>query len=105
MQLSQDKCGDAPDGNCKDPNYNIKTGAKFFSDTLAANNGNVLLTVGNYNGWSAGMTEAQATAAADTSCCRCQNNLDYLDQYFNGWLQNTPADGLGKFFNLANCPS
>lgn len=104
MQLSQDKCGKAPGGNCKDPDYNIKTGAQFFSDTLASNNGNVILTVGNYNGWFQSMTKAQATAAADTGCCRCQNNLDYLDQYFNGWMQGIDGGSLGKFFNLKDCP-
>jgi hypothetical protein len=104
MQLTQDKCTGAPDGNCKDPKFNIMTGAKFFSDLLASNNGNVIVTVGMYNGWNPGMTEAQATAAANSNCCRCQNNLDYLDQYFNGWMQNVQGDSLGKFFNLKNCP-
>lgn len=37
-------------------NYNIMTGAKFFADTLASNNNNVLQTIGNYNGWPWGMT-------------------------------------------------
>ena len=76
MQLTKDKCSDAPSGNCKDPvsrgcvahphfilvlshvlqNYNIMTGAKYFSDTLNGNNGNLLLTIGGYNGWPRGLT-------------------------------------------------
>lgn len=104
MQLSQDKCGGAPGGDCKNADFNIKTGAKFFSDLLASNNGNVILTVGMYNGWFADMTEAQATAARNSDCCRCQNNLDYLDQYFNGWMQGVDGGNLGKFFNLKDCP-
>lgn len=36
--------------------YNIRTGTHYFAKTLKSNNGNVLLTLGNYNGWPAGMT-------------------------------------------------
>ncbi|KAL5507529.1 hypothetical protein ACEPAH_6985 [Sanghuangporus vaninii] len=107
MQLTRDKCGGAPGGNCKEPDFNIRTGAKYIADTLAANNGDVLLTIGQYNGWTRGLTYDQATAAAHTSCCRCQNNCDYLHQFVNGWLQNIDAytfnPPLGKFFNLNVC--
>lgn len=40
--------------------YNIRTGAQYFANTLESNNGNVLLTLGNYNGWPAGMTHVSA---------------------------------------------
>ncbi|ETW80578.1 glycoside hydrolase family 23 protein [Heterobasidion irregulare TC 32-1] len=107
MQITKDKCGSAPGGNCKDPDYNIRTGAQFFSDTLNSNGGDVLKTIGQYNGWSPQLTFGQATAAASTSCCRCQNNLDYLHQFVNGWLQNVDAytmrPRLGKYFNLDQC--
>jgi hypothetical protein len=107
MQLTKDKCGDAPGGNCKEPNYNIKTGAKYFADTLNGNGGNVIVSVGSYNGWYPGLTYDKATAARHSSCCRCQNNLDYLHQFFNGWLQNINAYDnsfpLGKYFNLNVC--
>lgn len=107
MQLTQDKCGAAPNGNCKDPAYNIRTGAHYFANTLKNNNGNVLLTLGNYNGWPEGMTYGQAVAAADGPCCRCQNNLDYIHQNVNGWMQNiNPYESkprIGKYFNLDKC--
>lgn len=109
MQLTQDKCTEAPNGNCQDPDYNIRTGAQFFADTLAGNNGDVLLSIGQYNGWRKGLTYGEATAAASTSCCRCQNNADYLQQYMNGWLQNVNVYGgwprVGQFFNLDICAS
>ena len=35
--------------------YNVGTGAKYFSDSLAENGGNFLLTLGRYNGWEQGM--------------------------------------------------
>ncbi|KAF8200697.1 glycoside hydrolase family 23 protein [Pholiota molesta] len=105
MQITRDKCGGAPGGNCKDPDFNIHTAAKFFKATLDDNNGNVILSVGTYNGWSKGLTKAKAFAAAHTSCCRCQNNGDYLHQFFNGWCQNINAydHKLGKYFNLDIC--
>ncbi|KAI0305544.1 lysozyme-like domain-containing protein [Multifurca ochricompacta] len=76
MQITKDKCGGAPNGNCKDIDFNIKTGAQYFTNVLAQNNGDVFKTIGEYNGWSVGMTYAGATQAAHSSCCRCQNNLD-----------------------------
>ena len=77
MQLTSDKCNEAPGGNCKDlvrshcfhgihtythsldglsQDYNIRTGAKFFSDTVASQGGNALEAIGMYNGWTRGMT-------------------------------------------------
>ncbi|KAF5342973.1 hypothetical protein D9758_013672 [Tetrapyrgos nigripes] len=105
MQLTQEKCGNAPGGNCRDPDYNIRTGAEFFARTLNDKGGNVVLAIGSYNGWFQGMTYTQATAAAFSSCCRCQNNLDYVFQFLNGWCQNVNAYQmkLGKYFNLAVC--
>lgn len=32
------------------------TGAKFIADTLQANGGDVLKTIGAYNGWSSDLT-------------------------------------------------
>ncbi|KAI0081321.1 hypothetical protein K474DRAFT_1422987 [Panus rudis PR-1116 ss-1] len=104
MQITPDKCGGAPGNNCKEPSFNIATGVDFFAQTLKNNNGNVLKTVGHYNGWADKMTIAQATAQVH-KCCACQNNLDYLQQYFNGWLQGIDpyTRKLGKYFNLAPC--
>ncbi|KIJ49621.1 glycoside hydrolase family 23 protein [Sphaerobolus stellatus SS14] len=105
MQITKDKCGNAPGGNCQDPDYNIRTGAQFFADTLAGSGGNVIATLGKYNGWYTGLTYAAATAARYTSCCRCQNNLDYLLQTLNGWLQNinVATAGLSVYNNLGVC--
>lgn len=52
MQITPDKCGGAPGGNCKDPVFNIGKGAEYFTSQLQANGGNVLLAIGQYNGWS-----------------------------------------------------
>jgi len=105
MQLTQDKCAGAPGGNCQDPDFNIRQGAKFFSQTLSSNGGNVLQAIGSYNGWTLGLTESAAFAAASSDCCRCQNNGDYLMQFANGWLLNINpyTNHLGKYFNLDAC--
>jgi len=107
MQITPEKCGGAPGGNCRDPDFNIRTAARYFAQTLRNNNGNVLLSIGQYNGWVPGLTYGKATAARYTGCCRCQNNLDYLHQFLNGWCQNINAYDrnrrLGKYFNLDVC--
>ncbi|EJD02769.1 glycoside hydrolase family 23 protein [Fomitiporia mediterranea MF3/22] len=107
MQLTKDKCGDAPGGDCKNPDFNIRKGAEYFAQSLQDNGGSVLLTIGRYNGWYEGMTYGDATSAMYTSCCRCQKNCDYLHQFVNGWLQNVDAytvnPPLGQFFNLNKC--
>ncbi len=32
------------------------TGAQFFSGLISSNGGNILLAIGEYNGWSKGLT-------------------------------------------------
>jgi hypothetical protein len=56
MQLTEDKCGDAPGGNCRDVDFNIRRGAEFFAATLKNKKGNVLSCIGAYNGWFEGIT-------------------------------------------------
>jgi len=105
MQITKDKCGGAPGGNCMDPDFNIHTGAKYLAGQISSSGNNVLLAVGSYNGWYDGLTYAKATAAAKSSCCRCQNNLDYVHQFFNGWMQGIDAysSNLGTYKNLDQC--
>ncbi|KAH9952966.1 lysozyme-like domain-containing protein [Russula dissimulans] len=104
MQITPDKCKNAPNHNCKDIDYNVGTAAAFFSNLLDENCGDIITTVGGYNGWNLGMTYADATRIAK-QCCRCQNNLDYVHQFFNGWLQGENAyhKGLGVYHNVDHC--
>ncbi|EJD52389.1 lysozyme-like protein [Auricularia subglabra TFB-10046 SS5] len=106
MQITREKCKGRSDAACREPDYNIGTAAKFFSDTLKGDGGNIILSVGRYNGFHEGLTYKKATAARYTKCCRCMNNLDYPMQYFNGWLlgKNPYGMKLGTVNNLAWCP-
>lgn len=83
MQITSDKCTSGI--SCSDPDYNVKTGTKYLRDRLDANNGNILMAMGEYNGWQKGLTIGSATAIKDT-CCQCQNNINYHMQMLNGEL-------------------
>lgn len=101
MQITADKCTSGV--SCSDPDYNIKTAAKYFRDTLDSVNGDLLLAIGQYNGWPSGMSYQQATAAANSGCCVCQNNLDYQNQMLNYWAQGKDASQAKVYNNLAVC--
>jgi len=101
MQITSDKCGGAPGGNCADPSFNIKTGAAYFRTVVDSHNGNLVQSVGEYNGWDIGMTVAKAKEMPGG--CVTQRNLDYLHQLFNGWLQGVDGSEMGTYNNLANC--
>ncbi|EJT98468.1 glycoside hydrolase family 23 protein [Dacryopinax primogenitus] len=105
MQISQDKCGGAPGGNCLDPEFNIAAGARYLADTVQQTGGNFLLALGYYNGWYIGMTVDAVLAVGQGSCCGCMQNLDYLQQSLNGWFvgEDAYAIGLGSWQNLAVC--
>ncbi|KAH7108433.1 lysozyme-like protein [Auriculariales sp. MPI-PUGE-AT-0066] len=104
MQITVDKCINPPNGNCLDVDFNVGVGAKYFADSLAELNGNVLETVGRYNGWYPGLTEEKVRSVKD-SCCFCQQNMDYMMEFFNGWLQNKDAysANLGYYHNYGDC--
>lgn len=89
MQITSDKCGEAPNGDCNEPvscsepihgvpelthdgpfvhqDYNIGTAAKYFKTTLDQQNGDVLLTTGHYNGWFQGMTIVSVPSTSESS--------------------------------------
>ena len=106
MQITPDKCdgGYASDG-CRDPYFNINAGAKYLRSTLDSVGGNFPLAIGTYNGWFKGMTYDDATRARSQGRCFAQNNLDYLHQLCNGWMQGIdPHDrNMGVYFNLNGC--
>lgn len=105
MQITKDKCGGAPGGNCAEPDYNIKMGAKTFATGLTESNGNVLIALGRYNGWEPGLTKQKALEAKKNGCCVCQQNLDYFQQFLNAWILGVDPQSrrLGIFRNLDVC--
>jgi hypothetical protein len=113
MQITREKCLGATNEDCRNPvgidishgcqrvlkyisyqDFNIGMGARYFAETLKNNGGDLLLSIGMYNGYQRGLTfvrlcsrlptpnlkltmkKGQATAAAKSDCCLCQNNLD-----------------------------
>ncbi|KZT52570.1 glycoside hydrolase family 23 protein, partial [Calocera cornea HHB12733] len=85
MQLTVDKCGGAPGGNCQDVWFNINTGANYIQTTISQAGGNVVEAVGQYNGWQTGQTISSVISNGN---CGAQQNLDYLNEFFNYWLNN-----------------
>jgi hypothetical protein len=64
---------------------------------LDANGGNAILSIGRYNGWGPGLTVDSATRARWSGHCRNQNNLDYLTQFLNGYLQGKDGHTIGSY--------
>lgn len=90
MQITTEKCSDAPNGDCTEPNFNVQKGADYFKAVMVERGGNFLSALGAYNGWPSEMTWESATAFASSDCVR-QNNLDYLQSNLNGWMQGVSA--------------
>ncbi|KAL8293122.1 hypothetical protein RQP46_000816 [Phenoliferia psychrophenolica] len=103
MQITKDKCGGQGAAACASPDYNIKTAAAYFASQLSSSGGEFLVALGAYNGWYSGMSFSDATAMADSGCCECQQNLDYLYQMLNGWLLGKTGYTLGSVKNLHSC--
>ncbi|KAI0093248.1 hypothetical protein BDY19DRAFT_903019 [Irpex rosettiformis] len=102
MQITKDKCeGRSPDA-CRDPSFNIGKGASYLRSLLDQHGGNVLTTLGGYNGMEVG-----ATAGALLKRPACwQPNFDYLQQTLNGYLQGHDPQGsprLGVYHNYDKC--
>ncbi|KAK4058851.1 hypothetical protein OIO90_000297 [Microbotryomycetes sp. JL221] len=99
MQITTDKCGEAPGGDCNSPEFNVRKGATYFNDVLKERGG-FLQALGAYNGWADGMTWQKATAFASSDCVR-QNNLDYLHETSSTRLDNRTlahkADAYAEF--------
>ncbi|KAM0792295.1 hypothetical protein ACM66B_004984 [Microbotryomycetes sp. NB124-2] len=95
MQITTDKCGDAPGGDCNNPEFNVKKGAEYFN-TVLKERGGFLQALGAYNGWVDKMTWAKATAIASEACER-QNNLDYLQSVLNGLLLGAVSSTMSAF--------
>jgi hypothetical protein len=91
MQITSEKC--PTDGSdCYDAATNIRIGASYFQTVLNDQcNGNVACTMGAYNGWQPGLT---VQSANNYAICAQHNNLDYLQNVFNGYLQGVDPSSL-----------
>ena len=99
MQLTPDKCGGI---NCWDAATNIMTGAKYFKTEYDNRGQNVLAAAGAYNGWQDGQLSYNSATNQQWGC-RAQNNLDYLNQLFNGWCQGKTGYDMKVYNNLGSC--
>lgn len=58
------QCGDAPNGDCTDVDFNIAKGAEYFANTLSAAGDDFLTAIGAYNG--EGYISTRPTASSDS---------------------------------------
>ncbi|GAA5883314.1 hypothetical protein JCM16303_006685 [Sporobolomyces ruberrimus] len=103
MQITEDKCNGMDAKGCSEPEYNVRTAAKYFNTELSNRGGRFLEALGAYNGWYPGLSWEGATAAQYGDCCHCMNNIDYLYQMTNGWLLGRTGYEMGSAKNLAVC--
>lgn len=96
MQVTGEKC--PQDGDCLDPQTNIYIGARYLRSRIDANGGNMLQAMGEYNGWFPNMREEDA----NNHPCPQRNNLDYLSNVFNAYIQgiNPTSVQMGFYYNM-----
>jgi len=94
FQLAPQNCKGV---NCKDLDTNFDQACKLIVQYLKDANDNVLQMVGAYNGWYKGITAAKAKTAP----CNQQQNLDYLHQWANAWMQGKDGYSVGTYKNCA----
>jgi hypothetical protein len=97
MQLLGPNCDGAPNGNCQDPDFNIRRGAEYLRKRIDEHNGSVLAGLGAYNGWRVGVTAGEVYQMKDEGRCFAQPNLDYMHQMVNGWMQGKEGWKMGKW--------
>ncbi|KAG8886218.1 hypothetical protein FRB97_006221 [Tulasnella sp. 331] len=104
FQLAPENCKGVSREECYEQETNMRLAAEYIQAQIHAAGGSILLMIGNYNGWNKGMTYQDGTKARHSSCCYCQNNLDYVHQVVNGWLQNTQTTWYGENGNKLSSP-
>jgi hypothetical protein len=70
---------------------------QLFAQSLKDHNNNVLVAIGGHNGWQPGMTYDDAVRMKHQGWCAAQNNLDYITQFVNGWLQDKNGYAIGQY--------
>lgn len=102
MQITEDKCNGMGKEGCAEPEYNVRTAAKYFNTELANRGGRFLEALGAYNGWYPDLSYNKATERRYDACPLMQN-LDYLHQMTNGWLMGRTGYDMGSIQNLRWC--
>ncbi|KAK4053796.1 hypothetical protein OIV83_001452 [Microbotryomycetes sp. JL201] len=93
MQITTDKCSDAPGGDCNNPEFNVKRGADYFN-TVLKERGGFLQALGAYNGWVESMTWNKATAIAAEAYYL--QSMDTPSGPYTMWTVAEPSSELEK---------
>jgi len=97
MQVTPANCPSNED--CYDPMTNLRVGTNLLQSYIQSSGGNIIQAIGQQNGWSPGMTLQDVE---NSPVCTQRQNLDYLTQMLNSWMQNKAA-GPGTYSYLMDC--
>jgi hypothetical protein len=95
FQLSGEKCP-SDKSACYDPQTNTEIAVQFVISSLSSYGNNVIEMFGQYNGWTPGMKQSSVHGA-----CATQQNLDYIQQMLNGWMQGKNGYNTGTIKNCS----
>ncbi|KAF3407134.1 hypothetical protein DPV78_001761 [Talaromyces pinophilus] len=110
--LMQVSCDNYPNGVCTDSiQDNVNAGTNYLVSQLSAFNGNAIEAFGSYNGWftagnglnnNQGLTTGYPCSSEGQSNGEPQN-LDYLQQIFNGWMMGLDVYGDDSWIGEYHC--
>jgi len=90
FQLSSDLC--SPYDDCYDSKSNTEGGCNYIQTLLKQFDGNILESIGNYNGWFRGIKPQDY----QNQPCATRQNWNYPQNVFNGFMQGIDGNTNGN---------
>ncbi|KAH8696114.1 transglycosylase SLT domain protein [Talaromyces proteolyticus] len=110
--LMQVSCDNYPNGVCTDSiQDNVDAGTNYLVSQINSSNGNAVQAFGSYNGWftagnglnnNKGLTADYPCSSEGQSNGEPQN-LDYIQQIFNGWMLGLDVYGDDSWIGTYKC--
>lgn len=110
--LMQVSCENYPNGVCTSSiQDNVDAGTNYLMGQINSSNGNAIEAFGSYNGWftaGSGLNKNMGLTASYPCSVEGQSNgepqnLDYLQQIFNGWMMGLDVYGDDSWIGQYQC--